>query len=406
MYRISSLQKKLLLAALSVPVAAVAMAQDAANTAQKTIASSYNQLAILLVILTVVLAFVIWGMGQVLVELGRQLLEKTKNSQKIASIILVAGLSLLSQFSFGQDAAATDAPKVVANYGGLSATTFYFFVIVITIEVLAVLFMAFSIRRMYAELLPERAAAKQQSALGAWWSNLDKKIFTRATPVEREADVMLDHDYDGIRELDNALPPWWKYGFYITIVVAAVYLMHFHVLGNGKNPDQEYQAEMDRAKVEKALYEAQNKDKIDETKVPMADAAGIKAGQDMFEANCVACHLKGGAGNVGPNLTDDYWIHKGSLNDIYMSIKNGYPDKGMQAWITKFNPKEISQLASYVKTLRGTNPPNAKAPQGDLYVDAPAAASDSAKTAPKTDSAKTAAPVKTTKTDSATAKKP
>ncbi|MFN8244442.1 MAG: cbb3-type cytochrome c oxidase N-terminal domain-containing protein [Ferruginibacter sp.] len=407
MYRISSLQKKLLLAALSLPVAAIAMAQDAANTAQKTVASSYNQLAILLVILTVVLAFVIWGMGQVLVELGRQLLEKSKQSQKAAGIVLLIGFSLLSGLSYGQDAASAEAPKVVSNYGGLSATTFYFFVIVIAIEVLAILFMAFSIRRMYAELLPERAAARKQSALGSWWSNLDKRFFTKATPVEKEADVMLDHDYDGIRELDNALPPWWKYGFYFTIVVGIIYLMNFHVLGYGKNPDQEYQAEMEKAKVEKALYEAQNKDKIDENNVPMADAAGIKAGQDMFEANCVACHLKGGAGSVGPNLTDDYWIHKGSLNDIYKSIKNGYPDKGMQAWITKFNPKEISQLASYVKSLHGTNPPNAKAPQGDLYTEAPAAASDSAKAGPKADSAKANAPaVKTTKPDSATAKKP
>ena len=101
----------------------------------------------------------------------------------------------------------------------------------------------------------------------------------------------------------------------------------------------------------------------------MADANGIKAGMEMFDANCVACHMKGGAGNVGPNLTDDYWLHKGSLNDIYKTIKMGYPDKGMQSWSSKFSDKEISLLASYVKSLRGTNPPNAKLPQGDLYTE-------------------------------------
>ena len=126
---------------------------------------------------------------------------------------------------------------------------------------------------------------------------------------------------------------------------------------------------MEKAKNQKELYEAQNKDKIDENNVPMEDANGIKIGETLFEANCIACHLKGGGGIVGPNLTDDYWLHKGSLNDIYKTIKMGYPDKGMQSWTSKFNPKEISQLASYIKSLRGTNPPNAKLPQGDMYVD-------------------------------------
>jgi cytochrome c oxidase cbb3-type subunit 3 len=141
------------------------------------------------------------------------------------------------------------------------------------------------------------------------------------------------------------------------------------VLGLGKNPEQEYAAEMENARIQKERYEAMNKDRVDESNVPMANADGIKAGQVMFEANCVACHLKGGAGSVGPNLTDDYWIHKGSLTDIYTSIKNGWPDKGMQAWNTKFNPKEISQLASYIKSLKGTNPPGAKLPQGEMYMD-------------------------------------
>ena len=113
----------------------------------------------------------------------------------------------------------------------------------------------------------------------------------------------------------------------------------------------------------------------------MADAAGLKAGEKLFELNCVACHLKSGGGNVGPNLTADYWLHKGSLNDIYHTIKVGYPDKGMQSWSNQFTPKEISYLASYIKTLRGTNPPGAKAPQGDLYVEAAAAVKDSASVA-------------------------
>lgn len=383
------INKKITMAVALLLAVFTAAAQDAAAT-EKTVVSSYNQLATLLVVMTVVLAFVIWGLGQVLVMLSRQIMEKTRNLPKAVVALIVTTLLFAAQSASAQDAAA--AVKEVPNYGGLSSTTFYFFVTVIIVEVLAVLFLAFSIRRMYMELMPKKDGAVKTSALGAWWDELDKKLFTKAVPVEKEADVLLDHDYDGIKELDNALPPWWKYGFYITIAVAFVYIGYFHVFGSGKNPFQEYTYEMDKAKAAKAAYEAQNKDKIDEANVPMADAAGIKAGQVLFEANCVACHLKGGGGSqnppsVGPNLTDEYWLHKGSLNDVYATIKNGYPDKGMQSWTSKFSPKEISLLASYVKSLKGSNPANAKAPQGELYTETAApAAADSAKAGKKADS--------------------
>ena len=201
------------------------------------------------------------------------------------------------------------------------------------------------------------------------WNKLNNKIFTRAVPVEKEADILLDHNYDGIKELDNALPPWWKYGFYLTIGVAFIYLLNFHVFGIGLNPTQEYNAEMESARIKKELYEASNKDRIDENKVPMAAADGLLAGKNLFEVNCIACPLKDGGGSVGPNLTDNYWLHKGSLNDIYNTIKVGYPDKGMQSWSGQFTPKEISYLASYIKTLVGTKAAAPKAQQGDFYVD-------------------------------------
>jgi cytochrome c oxidase cbb3-type subunit III len=377
----SPILKKLLSAVLMLTTASRLQAQAAPANATNAVTSGNNQLAILLAVLTVILAFVIWGMGRVLVELGRQAVEKGSHAPKASGLVLLLGLTLVSGLCFGQDAATANGPKVMPNYGGLSETAFEVFITVIAVEVITILFLAFSIKRIYEELIPqqEKPVAKR-SSFSSWWSGLDKKLFTRAVPVEKEADVMLDHNYDGIRELDNALPPWWKYGFYFTILVAFVYLLNFHVLGLGKNPEEEYTAEMEKAKIEKEIYDAGNRDKVDENNVPMADAAGIKAGEEMFNANCVACHMKGGAGNVGPNLTDDYWIHKGSLNDIYRSIKNGYPDKGMQAWSMKFNPKEISLLASYVKSLRGTHPPNAKLPQGDLYVEtAPSPVADSAK---------------------------
>jgi cytochrome c oxidase cbb3-type subunit 3 len=224
---------------------------------------------------------------------------------------------------------------------------------------------------MYIELLPQKEmAVAKKTVVKNWWGNLDKKIFTKAIPVEREADFLLDHDYDGIQELDNALPPWWKYGFYITIIVAVIYIFNFHVFG-GKTPTEEYTVEMEDAKAQKEIFEASNKDKIDENNVPMADAAGIAQAKEIFTTKCWPCHGKSGEGGAGPNLTDDYWLHKGSLNDIFQTIKNGYADKGMQSWSKDFTPKEISFLASYIKTLHGTNPPGARPAQGELFSDAP-----------------------------------
>ncbi|MBP6285589.1 MAG: c-type cytochrome [Ferruginibacter sp.] len=380
MIRNRSNQHKITFTALALLAGNVLAAQTTTPATAQPASSGYNQLAVLLVVMIIALAFVIWGMGRVLTALGRLLLDKSKEASKALPLIMLTGLSLLSQLGFAQDAGAVKAAE--PNFGGLSSTSFYLFVTVIGLEILVILFLAFSIRRIYTDLLPQKAkAVKERSKFATWWSGMDKRIFTRAVAVEQEADVLLDHDYDGIKELDNALPPWWKYGFYITIVVAFVYLLNFHVFGIGKNPTEEYNAEMEKARIEKEIYEASNKDKVDENNVPMADAAGLKAGEKLFELNCVACHLKSGGGNVGPNLTDDYWLHKGSLNDIYHTIKVGYPDKGMQSWSNQFTPKEISYLASYIKTLRGTNPPGAKAPQGDLYVEGAAAVKDSASVA-------------------------
>ncbi|PVD52288.1 cytochrome C oxidase subunit III [Terrimonas sp.] len=368
MNRFTSIKKKLFSTSLLLCAILPAIAQEAATSAAP--GESSNLLAILLTVSAIVLAFVIWGMGQVLISVSKLALEKYKNGNKLPSVIFIIGLSVISQTAFAQTA---EPPSVVAdipNYGGLTAGAFYAFVAVIAIEVAAILFLAFSIRRVFQELLPEKAKAPVKSSkFSEWWSSLDKKVFTKAVAVEKEADILIDHDYDGIQELDNSLPPWWKYGFYATIFVAIFYLGYYHAFGIGKNPTQEYLAEMEKARVEKEAYEANNKDKVDENNIPMADAAGIAAGKEIYANKCWPCHGKAGEGGAGPNLTDDYWLHKGSLNDIYHSIKVGYPDKGMQSWVKEFTPIQMSYIASYIKTLHGTNPPGARAPQGDLFTE-------------------------------------
>ena len=204
-------------------------------------------------------------------------------------------------------------------------------------------------------------------SLTRWWASMNGRFFTKAVPVEKEADILLDHDYDGIKELDNALPPWWKYGFYFTIAVAALYLLRYHVWKTGLDPQQEYDKEMQIAAAQFEEYRKKGGDGVDEKSVTMADVTGIAEGDKLFHSNCFACHGSKGEGGVGPNLADNYWLHGGTINDVFKTIKYGVREKGMQAWEKSYSPTQIKNLASYIKTLVGTNPPNAKAPQGDLF---------------------------------------
>jgi cytochrome c oxidase cbb3-type subunit 3 len=346
---------------------------------------SENWLMILMVFVAVVLLLVIWGLGQILLLFNRQLIEKRKG-QSLPAVILTAGLMGLAESVSAQIQAAATAPRAIV-FGGLSELEFYALASVIGIEVFVILFLAFLARRTYRELtgLADKvvSAPDWSLRLKEWWSGLDKKVFTRAVPVEKEADVLLDHDYDGIRELDNALPPWWKWGFYVSVVAAVVYMFYFHVMGIGMDPEQEYRAELAEGKRLEEQYMARTKNVVDENNVTLADADGIAAGKALYSQSCVACHASDGGGGIGPNLTDDNWIHGGAMNDIYKTIKIGYPEKGMQAWNTVYSPVQMKNIASYIRTLHGTKPVNPKEPQGEPYREAVAAGMTAEGGAPK-----------------------
>lgn len=238
--------------------------------------------------------------------------------------------------------------------------------VIITLS-LAIYFL--SLRNKYMKEARIRSGKfHERSQLRQWWSKLDQKYFTKAASLEKEADVLLDHDYDGIKELDNALPPWWKWGFYITIVVGVIYLFRFHVIKTGPTPLQEYDNEMRIAAAHLEDFRKNSREAFDETTVTIADAKGIAEGKKIFTGTCFPCHGANGEGNaVGPNLTDKYWLHGGSLGNVFKTISIGVPDKGMQAWGKTFSPTDVRNLASFVLSLQGTNPANAKAPQGNLF---------------------------------------
>ncbi len=202
---------------------------------------------------------------------------------------------------------------------------------------------------------------------GSAWERFIKR-WTKATPVAQEQDVLLDHDYDGIRELDNSLPPWWVALFYATIAFAAVYMTYYHFSGAGPSSADEYEVQMAKAEEAKEKFLARQANLVDETNVTtLTDENELALGKTIYDANCVACHGTGGEGGVGPNMTDGYWIHGGSIKDIFKTIKNGVPEKGMIAWSAQLRPADMQRVASYILTMQGTNPPNAKAPEGELY---------------------------------------
>jgi cytochrome c oxidase cbb3-type subunit 3 len=161
------------------------------------------------------------------------------------------------------------------------------------------------------------------------------------------------------------------YGFFLTIIFGIIYLWRFEVTHTAPSSKEEYQIAMNDAAAQQEEYLKKSANKVDENSVVMLDASGIAAGQATFITNCAACHGKLGEGGVGPNLTDDYWLHGGKINDIFKTIKYGYPEKGMRSWKDEFSPVKMAEMASFIKSLHGTNPPNGKEKQGDLYEEAP-----------------------------------
>lgn len=188
-------------------------------------------------------------------------------------------------------------------------------------------------------------------------------------PIEQEKDMMMDHEFDGIAELDNPTPAWFMVLFYGTIIFGIVYMLNYHVFGYGMLQDEEYVAEMAQAEETRQAFlanPANAASAVNETNIEdNTDPAVILKGAALYVSRCTPCHGEKGEGLVGPNLTDEYWLHGGTIKDIFKTIKYGVPDKGMVPWEKSLSAQQLSDLSHYVSSLQGTNPPGAKAPQGN-----------------------------------------
>jgi len=217
---------------------------------------------------------------------------------------------------------------------------------------------------IYYEGKPRVVKVKKASIL----SKINQML-TKSTPIEHEKDIMFEHDFDGIRELDSKIPPWFAWLFILTIIFAAYYMIDYHIVGSGQVMQEEYNTEVKQASLEREALIKSGAFVNEETVTLLTDATALDVGKTIFQTNCIACHAGDGGGIVGPNLTDDYWIHGGGIKNVFKTIKYGFVAKGMIAWQTQLNPNQMQEVASYIISLHGTTPAAPKQPEGEIWVE-------------------------------------
>ncbi|MBS1487216.1 MAG: c-type cytochrome [Bacteroidetes bacterium] len=291
--------------------------------------------------------------------------------KKLYSILL---LTLVSLSGVAQQA-TQPAPASNASANPLQpyyvAIGFIVIVFILTIVVLVILVRTLNLLTTQLEKQRAEAAGKKYVPTPTWWQSLTRQL-NDSVPVEEEASIEMAHSYDGIRELDNHLPPWWKWLFYGTIIFGIIYLVVYHVTDSLPLMQQEYETEVALAQVEqqKNMASKPQAAAIDEsTLVYSADATIIGRGKEVFVKNaCGSCHgSDGGGNNIGPNLTDQYWLHGGGIKNVFHTIKDGVVEKGMPAWGKAMSINDVRDVTFFVLSLQGTKPASPKAPQGELY---------------------------------------
>lgn len=315
--------------------------------------------AVLLLILIWVVAGVTKGL------LSDEGLWKDKIGAGAKAVAGLIGASML----FGSTEVLAQAEAASSPMFEMSDGLFWIMVVADLFLLFVLLGMIYNLNSLIKAL---RTSAEEEEVEESMAESLWTGALSGAASLEEEKDILMDHEYDGIMELDNKLPPWWLYMFYFTIAFGVVYIAYYH-FSDGPSQLEEYQNEMAMAEAEKEEFLATEANNVDESTVTyLADATSIENGKKMYnKLMCKTCHGETGGSaptGVGPNLTDEYWLHGGGIKDVFKTIKYGVPEKGMVAWGPQMTPLQLQELSSYILSLQGSNPENAKDAQGEKWV--------------------------------------
>lgn len=287
---------------------------------------------------------------------------------------LIIFLALIGVFSSQSLLAQEAVPSGFSAMDSSELTILIVLGVVLGVIVLLLFLMIYLMSFMASVLRSEDPSLANEPT---WWESFKERFITGKVDevggkVEKEK-MMADHSYDGITELDNFMPPWLQYVFIGTIIFAVFYFVNYSVLGIGKTGIEEYEEELRLEAIAAESRMANALASIDETNVIFDEsAAALSGGKAIFNGNCAACHAQDGGGGVGPNLTDEYWLHGGSISDVFSIVKYGVVEKGMVPWEDQLSPEEIQQVSSYILTMQGTSPAAPKEPQGEIYTAEPA----------------------------------
>ena len=285
----------------------------------------------------------------------KTLKDKSNMVKTIALIIGAIGFSThANALSFTGPGASTDkTPWLIVENNDI---------IVLVILNITLLFVILHFKRLFMEVATMVRPPKAKKVTKPAQSTL-QDVLTDAVPIEKEHTILMEHEYDGIRELDNNLPPWWVWMFYATIVFSVVYIFNYHVFKTGDLQIDEYNKSIKQAELEVNEYLDKMAMNVDETNATlMTEASDLGTGKVLFEANCVVCHNPQGEGNIGPNLTDDVSVYGFDIKEVFGVVKNGTAN-GMPEHNSKLNPIQLQQVSSFVLSLPAAK---GKAPEGTI----------------------------------------
>lgn len=354
---LSSIKKYFFLAiCLSIAVGTIAQTSEMAIPKK----SAYGQPAFYaLSILAIVLLVYILQLSKVLSAIASNYAQKQKKENKSGTTLLILALIGTMQLIPLHSNASAIYDFMQEGFGSRAINVL---ALIIAFEIITIIVLTSIINSFVKKKKSEKPVTERKTS--PIWDKLNQSV-----SIEKEDTIMTDHEYDGIRELDNSLPPWWIYGFYLTIIWSVFYLGYYHVFSAGPLQLEELAIAEQRAEAAMEEFRKKSSNLIDETTITfLTTPSDIEEGKKLFaEKTCTACHGPQGGGSIGPNLTDEYWMHGGDAKSVFKSIKYGIPEKGMRAWENEITPSQMAQIVAYIHSTKGTNPPGAKEAQGELY---------------------------------------